>query len=93
MDKVVQTCWDGYEQKQLVITGEAALVPTLLADNQSMPQGWMEGVCRVVIAMGDPMSHELSLQMLHFLRSYTGWVRVVFTQFKVTITSVSGWSL
>ena len=55
--------------KQLVITGEAGLVPILLAENQSMPQGGMEDVCRVVIPMGDPMSHELSLQMPHFLRS------------------------
>ena len=69
MDKVVQTCWDGYEQKQLVIIGEAGLVPILLVENQSMPQGGMEDVCRVVVIMGDPMSCELSLQMLHFLRS------------------------
>ena len=69
MDKVVQTCWDEYEGNQLVITGEAGLVPILLAENQSMPQGGMEVVCRVVVTMGDPMSHELSLQMLHFLRS------------------------
>ena len=66
MDKVVKTCWDGYKQKQLVITGEAGLVPILLAENQSMPQGGMEDVCRVVITMGDPMSRELSLQMPHF---------------------------
>ena len=25
-----------------------------------MPQGGMEDVCRVVVTMGDPMSHELS---------------------------------
>ena len=69
MDKVVQTCWDGYEGNQLVITGEAGLVPILLVENQSMPQGGMEDVCRVAIAMGDAMSHELSLQMPHFLMS------------------------
>ena len=69
MDKVVQTYWDGYKQNQLVITGEAELVPILLVENWSMPQGGMEDVCRVVITMGDPMSHELSLQMPHFLRS------------------------
>ena len=46
------------------------------------------------VAMGDPMSHEFSLQMPHFLRSQTGWVRVVFTQVvKVTMTSMSGQSL
>ena len=44
MDKVVQTCWDAYEQNQLVITGEAGLVPILLTENQSMPQGGMEDV-------------------------------------------------
>ena len=69
MDKVVQTCWDGYEWNQLVITGEAGLVPILLVENQSKPQGGMEGVYKVVVAMGDPMSHELNLQMPHFLRS------------------------
>ena len=57
MDKVAQTCWDGNKQNQLVITGEAGLVPILLAENQSMPQGEMEDVCTVVVAMGDPMSH------------------------------------
>ena len=45
-----------------MITGEAGLVPVLLAENQNMPQGGMEDVCRVVVAMSDPMSHELSLQ-------------------------------
>ena len=69
MDKVVQTCWDGYKWKQLVITGEAGLVPVLLVENQSMPQGGMEDVCRVVVTMSDPMSRELSLQMPRFLRS------------------------
>ena len=44
----------------LVITGEAGLVPVLLAENQSMPQGGMEDVCRVVVTMSDPMSHEFS---------------------------------
>ena len=33
MDKVVQTCWHGYKQKQSVITGEAGLVPILLVEN------------------------------------------------------------
>ena len=69
MDKVVQTCWGGYKQNQLVITGETGLVPILLAENQNIPQGGMEDVCRVVITMGDPVSHELSLQMPHILRS------------------------
>ena len=36
------------------------MVPFLLAENQNMPQGGMEDVCRVVVAMSDPMSHELS---------------------------------
>ena len=45
-----------------MITGEAGLVPVLLAENQSMPQGGMEDVCRVVVAMSDPMSHEFSLR-------------------------------
>ena len=45
-----------------MITGEAGLVPLLLAENQSMPQGGMEDVCRVVVTMSDPMSHESSLQ-------------------------------
>ena len=45
-----------------MITGEAGLVPVLLAENQSMPQGGMEDVCRVVAAMSDPMSHEFSPQ-------------------------------
>ena len=58
-----------------------------------MPQGGMEDVCRVVITMGDPMSHELSLQMPHFLRSQTGWVGVLSAHFKVTMTSLSGQSL
>ena len=31
-----------------------------------MPQGGMEDVCRVVVAMGDPMSHEFSLQTTFF---------------------------
>ena len=34
-----------------------------------MPQGGMEDVCRVVVAMSDPMSCELSLQVPHFRRS------------------------
>ena len=34
-----------------------------------MPQGGMEDVCRVVVAMSGTMSHELSLQMPHSLRS------------------------
>ena len=32
-------------------------------------QGGMEDVCRVVVTMGDPISHEFSLQVPHFLRS------------------------
>ena len=34
-----------------------------------MPQGGMEDVFRVVVAMGDPINHEFSLQVPHFLRS------------------------
>ena len=49
MDKVVQTCWDGYERYQLVIAGEAGLVLVLPVANRSMPQGGMEDVCRVVV--------------------------------------------
>ena len=45
-----------------MITGEAGLVPVLLAENQSMPQGGMEDVCRVVVTMVDPMSCEFNLQ-------------------------------
>ena len=33
MDKVVQTCWDGYEWNWLGITGEVGLVPVLLVEN------------------------------------------------------------
>ena len=51
----------GTNDNSLVITGEAGLVPILLAENQSMPQGGMEDVCRVVVTMSDPMSHEFSL--------------------------------
>ena len=76
-----------------MITGEVGLVPVLLVENQSLPQDGMEDVFRVAIAMGDPMSHELSLQMPHFLRSQTGWVGVVTAHFKVTMTLVSGQSL
>ena len=43
-----------------MITGEAGLVPVLLVENQSMPQGGMEDVCRVVVTMSDPMSHGFS---------------------------------
>ena len=50
----------GTSDNSLVITGEAGLVPILLAENQSMPQGGMEDVCRVVVTMSDPMSHELA---------------------------------
>ena len=46
-----------------MITGEAGLVPVLLAENRNMPQGGMEDVCRVVVAMSDPMSRELSPQV------------------------------
>ena len=59
-----------------------------------MPQGGMEDVCRVVVTMGGPMSHEFSLQMPHFLRSYTGWGGVIFTlMVQVMMTSMSGQSL
>ena len=50
----------GTNNYSLVITGEAGLVPVLLAENRSMPQGGMEDVCRVVVAMNDPMSREFS---------------------------------
>ena len=53
----------GMSDNSLVITGEAGLVPVLLAENRSMPQGGIEDVCRVVVAMSDPMSHEFSLQV------------------------------
>ena len=43
----------GTSDNSLVITGEAGLVPILLVENQSMPQGGMEDVCRVVVAMSD----------------------------------------
>ena len=59
----------GTNDNSLVKTGEAGLVPVLLAENQSMPQGGMEDVCRVVVAMSDPMSCEFSLRAPHFLRS------------------------
>ena len=59
----------GMNDNSLVITGEAGLVPVLLVENQSMPQGGMEDVCRVVVTMSDPMSHEFSLRAPHFLRS------------------------
>ena len=39
------------------------MVPVLLVENQSMPQGGMEDVGRVVVAMSDLMSHEFSLQV------------------------------
>ena len=50
----------GMNDNSLVITGEAGLVPVLLVENQSMPQGGMEDVRRVVVTMSDPMSHEFS---------------------------------
>ena len=50
----------GTNDYSLVITGEAELEPVLLAENRSMPQGGMEDVCRVVVAMNDPMSREFS---------------------------------
>ena len=65
MDKVVQTCWGGTNDNSLVITGEAGLVPILLAENRSMPQGGMEDVCRVVVTMSDPMSHKFSPRVPH----------------------------
>ena len=43
-------------------TGEAGLVPVLHAVNRSILQGGMEDVCRVVVTMSDPMSHEFSLR-------------------------------
>ena len=55
----------GTNDYSLVITGEAGLVPVLLAENRSMPQGGMEDVCRVVVTMNDPMSHKFSLQVPH----------------------------
>ena len=55
----------GTNDYSLVITGEAGLVPILLAENRSMPQGGMEDVCRVVVAMNDPMSHEFSPRVPH----------------------------
>ena len=55
----------GTNNNSLVITGEAGLVPILLVENRSMPQGGMEDVCRVVVTMNDPMSHEFSLRVPH----------------------------
>ena len=55
----------GKSNNSLVIKGEAGLVPILLAENQSMPQGGMEDVCRVVVTMSDRMSHEFSPQAPH----------------------------
>ena len=60
----------GTSDNSLVITGEAGLVPILPVENQSMPQGGMEDVCRVVVIMSDPMNHEFSLHECHrILRS------------------------
>ena len=67
--RLYRHAWMGTNGNSLVITGEAGLVPILLAENQSMPQGGMEYVCRVVVTMSDPMSHEFSLQVPHFWRS------------------------
>ena len=53
----------GTSNNSLVITGKAGLVPILLAENRSMPQGGMEDVCRVVVTMNDPMSREFSSQV------------------------------
>ena len=50
----------GMSDNSLVITREAGLVSVLLVENQSMPQGGMEDVCRVVVAMSDPISREFS---------------------------------
>ena len=84
----------GTSDNSLVITGEAVLVPILLPENQSIPQGGMEDVCRVVVALSDPMNCEFSLQAPHFLRSLTGLGEVVFTlMVQVTMTFMSGWSL
>ena len=55
----------GTNDNSLVITGEAGLVPILLAKNRSTPQGGMEDVCRVVVTMNDPMSCEFSPQVPH----------------------------
>ena len=55
----------GTSDNSIVITGDAGLVPVLLVENRSMPQGGMEDVCRVVVTMSDPMSHEFSPQVPH----------------------------
>ena len=44
MDKVVQTGWDGCEQNQLVVTGEAALVPFTSCGEPKHAPGW-DAVC------------------------------------------------
>ena len=47
--------------EQLVITGEAEVVPVLVKKSICNPWGGMEDVCRVVVTMYDPMSCEFSL--------------------------------
>ena len=80
----------GTSDNSLVITGEAGLVPILLVENRSMPQGGMEDVCRVVVTMIDPMSREFSLQVPHDFEEVDSWVGVVSTlMVQVTMTSMS----
>ena len=49
------------------------MVPILLVENQSMPQGGMEDVCRVVVTMSDPMNHEFSPQAPQDFEDRLGW--------------------
>ena len=51
----------GWVRKITVSDNRRSRIGTLLlAENRSMPQGGMEDVCRVVVTMSDPMSHEFS---------------------------------
>ena len=55
-----QNCWDRYDCSWKVLwigynyRSDRDLVPILLAESECMPQGGMEGVCRVVIGCTQP---------------------------------------
>ena len=84
----------GTDDNSLVITGEAGLVPVLLVENRSMPQCGMEDVCRVVVTMSDPMSHEFSPWVPHDFEELHRLGGVVCTlMVQVTMTSMSVQSL
>ena len=78
----------------LVMTGEAELVPILLAENRSMPQGGMEDVCRLAVTMNDPVSHKFSLRVPHDFEELDrlGWGSCIL-MVQVTMTSMSVRSL